>query len=94
MKSRLVLVVNIITGHPRAALGIVPECLLQLLEQICLRTEVTEVTVSSFCLLGHSLPHLGAIVPVEGVTLYVGGLHVLAPEDLLEGALDRRRTGT
>ena len=54
---------------------------------------MTEVTVSGFRFLGHSLAHLGPIVPMEGVPFYVGGLHVLAPEDLLEGALDRRRTG-
>src|SRR5271165_4773411 len=55
---------------------------------------MAEVLVAAVRLLGHLCAHLGAVVAMEGVALDIGRLHVLAPEDVFERLLDRRRAGS
>ena len=79
---------------PRAALAgqrIAAEELLELAEQVGLGPEVAEVAVARGLGLLHLLAHLGAVVAVEGIALDDRGVDQLAPEDPLEGRLDRAR---
>jgi hypothetical protein len=61
--------VQVLTHAAAAILAVLPEQLLELLEQVRLRAKVAErlVTVRGF--LGHLGLHLGAVVSVEAVAL-------------------------
>ena len=60
-------------------------------EFVRIDVEVAEIAVTPRFLLGDLRLHVGAVVAMEGVALDELGRDVLAPENHLEDALDRRR---
>ena len=60
---------------------------LQLLQEICLRTEVADVSTGHLC-LPHGRAHPAPVVFVKAVPLDHGRRKVQTPEDVLECSLD------
>ncbi len=80
-------------GAAGACLAIAAEGALKLFEQVRFRAEMAEVIVALRLGRGHGLFHLLAVVAVIGVAFDGDRLDAFAPEDLLEGVLDRRGAG-
>src|SRR5713101_6325354 len=86
-------IVDVVACGAAASLAIIAKYLLQLLEEICFRTEVAEVLVAALAFLNDFGAHLGAVVAMERIALDVGRRDLFATKDNLERLLDRRRAG-
>src|SRR5258705_12791480 len=93
MEPGLVMIVDIVPDGSGAGLAVVAEQFLQLLEQVCFRTEMAEMLVAALGLLSHLRAHLNTIVAVEGVALDIGGGELLAAEDVFKRLLYPGRAG-
>src|ERR1700744_6086361 len=80
-------------GGAGAGFAVVAKHFFQFLEQIGFGAEMTEMLVAAFGLLDHLGPHLGAVVPMEGVAFDIGRGHLFTAEDVLERLLDRGGAG-
>src|SRR5690606_35276222 len=93
IRSRFLVVVQVATAAPAAALAIGLEQAIELLEQVGVRPEMAEVVVAARQRLGHRFFHALAVIAMEAVALYKRRRNRLATKDLLEGPHDRCRTG-
>src|SRR5690606_13207309 len=89
----LILVMHIGARAAGAMASIFLEYGFQHLQLVRFDIEVREVGIAVPCLISNLLLHRLAIVAVERVALDKGCFDLLAAEDLLEDALDRRGAG-
>src|SRR5688572_13561671 len=93
MLRRLVVVVQVVAHLARSGFAKLPEQALQLVKQIRFRTEMTQTQAVCFP-FGRYLLHSLAVVAMKAVSLNDRRLDFLAPENMLESALDRSRART
>ena len=84
-RRRLLVVVKIPAGQPRAGCAVAAEQRLEFGEQIRRRAEMADVIVSLRVRLFDERAHLPAVVAVKRVALDDRGVHPFASENLLEG---------
>ena len=74
--------------------AVLAEHVFELREQVRLGSEMAEILVARLFGFRHDLFHFLAVVAMESVTLDECSLDIFAEENVLEGVLDGRGTGT
>ncbi|MDT4860644.1 hypothetical protein FQZ97_952150 [compost metagenome] len=87
-------VVQVLAALALAGFAVGAEQVFDVAKQVGLGTEMAEVVVARLLRLGRLDLHFLAVVAVEAVAFDDAGRHVLAAEDVLEGAGDGGGAGT
>ena len=78
---------------PRPVFGEFGEDGREVIDEVRFGAEVAEMVVACSFRFRDCDGHFRPVVPVEGVTFEVGGANAFASKDLVEGVLDRGRSG-